>query len=715
MTDAGTTVVPRRSARFPSPATRLPALTRTRRLHLQLALATVFYLGFACYVTRPLVTDLGHNLYGAPGDPYGAMAFFRALAEHHHNPFLPGTLSQFAAPEGQPIPWPRDLASAPEVLTLYLLTALFGAIPAYSLNALASYTLTGTATFLFARRLTANTWASLIAGWAFAFYPFAALNGQVHPDGISGWVLVLAVWRLVELLWYPTRRNGVLAGAAVVFGMWWSAYFILFIGVTYIVITATTLALAARERRIRSVLVPQLIVALSVIFFLACLGALSTASGENIGIRTHSTQELAGWAAYPAQYFFPDDQSPLFGRYTRGYLQALRHHGTAYEDMLYLGITVILLAMAALVAFIRRRLTARLRRAVLVLWILCIAAIITSFPPEPQIFGVSVPLPAHFISQVSTTWRVYSRFVMVVMLALSTLAAIGLDALTRGRKPWVRVASMLCATIIVPLDLWSFQASHVEKVRTPSVYEVLAHQPMGLVAEYPLNRSEKTYRDVFFQGAYGKPLLNGYLEGSFQEWRALSLYDLASPTTAQRLATLGVRYVLVDSQPYGWGWPPAGEPGPGFRLLASEPYADLYVVTAHATSPALAAAGEGFTVVGLTENQPDSWLVQPSGTIALAGKCARCNGVLFMTLLSNVKARQVTILDSRGNALAHGVVGATAQVKVKVPLSFAGHTSLTLVATPGPQPAPSNNFEGSPSSASLQMIKLEFSAKDAKR
>ena len=93
-----------RRSRF---ARKAPASTQARRRWPELILAVSFYLGFACYQTWPLVTALGHDLYGAAGDPYGAMAFFRALVEHHHNPFLPGTIKQYSAPEGQPIPWPQ--------------------------------------------------------------------------------------------------------------------------------------------------------------------------------------------------------------------------------------------------------------------------------------------------------------------------------------------------------------------------------------------------------------------------------------------------------------------------------------------------------------------------------------------------------------------------------------------------------------------------------
>ena len=151
MTDTATSLVVERTG-WPSRLARRRSTPTTRWAQIELALATILYLGFACYLTWPLVTDLAHSIYGyPPGDPYGTMAFYRELVDHHLNPFLPGSIMQFAAPEGQPIPWTRDLASMPGVLSLYLLTALFGATRAYGLYTLAGYTLTGAVTFMVAR------------------------------------------------------------------------------------------------------------------------------------------------------------------------------------------------------------------------------------------------------------------------------------------------------------------------------------------------------------------------------------------------------------------------------------------------------------------------------------------------------------------------------------------------------------------------------------
>ena len=691
-----------------SSSTRPPMeFARARRRQLQVAMASIFYLGFACYLTWPLVTDLTHSLYGAPGDPYGTIAFYHAIVAHHYNPFLPGTIKQFGAPAGIPVPWPRDLASAPGTLAMYVLSLCFGAVAAFGLYSLAGYTLTGIVTFLFVRRLTHNTWAALIAGWAFAFYPFAAISGQGHIDFVQGWVLTLGVWRTVELMWHPTRRNGVLAGTAVVLGMWWSPYFILFGGVAYVAVTVTALVLAWRSGGLRAALVPQLIAAAIILAFLAGLAGLSTAGEtEGIGARAHTTAELRFFSARALEYVVPDGQSPLFGGDTRAYLEQLWHGGSDVENTLYVGGTVILLALAALVAALRGKLASRPRAAVFALSLIVLVATITSLPPEARLFGVLVPFPSHFIFKVNESWRVYSRFVIVVMLALAALAGIGLDAIARGRARRVRIGIMCLATVVVPLDLWAPQHGHVERLATPAVYSTLARQPPGLVAEYPLAAASfNNYSDIFHQGDYDKPLINGYQQNSFQERLALSLDVLSEPATASRLATLGVRYVILDSTPPSWGWPSAGRPGQGFSLIAHESYADLYRVIAAPQNPALAAAGDGFGVTELTRAGTVAWLEQPSGTINLQGTCRDCNGTLTMTLASYSGVHTVTVLDDRGRVLGQAVVGR--ELLVGLHLRFSRHTSIRLVTTPGPHPA--SAAEGAPV-VSISVTRPEFTS-----
>jgi hypothetical protein len=702
-TPAGSTGIP-----VETRAVRAVALARRRGAVLQLAAATLLYLAFASYLTWPLVTHLNTMVYGGPGDPFGAMATYRELVDHHHNPFLPGTISQFAAPEGQPIAWARNLAQLPAILVQYLFTAAFGQVASLGIYTLLGYTLSGVFMYMFVRRLTAVFWVALLCGWAFAFFPFAVINGLGgHEDFIQGWVLVLAVWRLIELYWAPSRRNANLAGLAVILSMWWTAYFILIGGIAYLATLLASLLLAWRARRLRSVLPTQALTAAIVVAFLVLLASLSFAQPGALGLRTNSIVEFNAYSARPFEYVLPDANSPLFGSVTAGYLASHLHGSNNVESTLYVGVSTILLAAVAGIALLRGRLEPRVRSAAFILGAVTLAALLSSAPPEGTVFGLAIPFPSHFIMKVTTTWRAYSRFVILVMLGLVALAGIGLHTLLRDCPHRWRLLVMFVALVLLPLDLWS-RMDQTSNVTVPSVYRVLAREPRALTAEYPLvNAGGNLYLDLFYQNIYNMPMINGYLSGTVEERRALSLANLSDPSTGPRLAALGVRYVIREAAPNPFGHPPAGTPGRGFRRVYSDAYGTLYVVTARPTGPALATLGAGF---GADEPLPHggtaSWLEQPSGSITLAGACQRCDGVLRFSLVSFGSPRFVTVRLGRHVLATRWVSGITHFV---FPGEYGRASTITITTTPGPQSIQKTIHVPDSRSVSVQIADLSFS------
>lgn len=665
----------------------------SRHRHLWVLGAFLFYLAFTCFLTWPVITGVGHIFYAQnpPGDPVGAMASYRELVDHHYNPFLPGSVSQFAAPEGQAISWSLNLAAFPGILVQLALTYVFGPIAAYGLYGFMGYILTGMLMFLFVRRLTANPWVALICGWAFAFYPFAVLNGQGHLDYIQGWVLVLAVWRLVELQWLPTRRNAVLAGAAVALAMWWTPYFILLAGATYVAALLGSVVISLRDPAGRAVLRCHWITGAIVAVFLAFLGALATLpSTSSSGVRTNTVAEFFAYSARPLEYLLPDSHSPLLGSVTGPYLASHLHGSDPVEATLYLGVTVLVLALIACIALARRKLPRPAAWAAILLLAIGLVALISSAPPEGTILGVRIPFPSHFVMRITTTWRAYSRFGIIVMLAVTSLAGIGLAAVARWSTPVWRIVVLVAAAILIPLDLWARLPAHTPAIsRTdtysiPNVYKVLARQPRGLTAEYPLvPYGYNFYQDVFYQNVHGMPMINGYLAGTLQERRAVSLANLSDPHTGPRLAALGVRYVIREAGASPYGLPSAGTPRKGFRLIYRDSFARLYAVTARPSGPALPTPDAGFAGDEVAPGGTvANWLEAPSGTIEFAGGCKTCTGTLGMTLWSFARPRTVTISEDGKPLLVRRVF---THVRVSVPISVRSGGTVTIAATPGPQ------------------------------
>lgn len=680
----------------PSPARALAAPAT------QAVGAGLLYFAAACWFTWPMVTDPSHIFYGAAGDPYGTMAFFRELVEGHHNPFLPGTIADFNAPGGQPIPWARNIASMPAIAVLYALTALLGPVAAVGTFTLMAFTLSGLAMFLLARRVCGNGWAALIAGWAFAFYPFAIINAQGHYDYVHGWVLVVGVWRMLELIDRPTRRNAVLAGLGVAFGMWWTPYFILFGGVAYFALALAGLVVAWRRGKLRAAVPAQALAALLVVGFLAVLAGLSTqASGESVGLRQHGVEELNTYSARVPEYVVPAAQTPLFGDRTGPWLAKRLHGSNASESTLYVGVSTILLALLAVALALLGRLDARTRGWVAAVAFMTVVVVVSSAPPEGTILGVNVPFPAHFVSMVTSTWRAYSRFVIVVMLGVALLASVGIAWLIGGRSRVVRLGLFALVAAVVVVDLWGRLDGRTNRVADLQIYRDLKREPYGIVAEYPLvPAGYSTYNELFFQDAHGKPILNGYLEGTREEARAASLSKLSDSSTAPRLAALGVRYVLLRTEPPSYGQPGAGRPTSQFRRLAGDPYATLYAVVPRRSQVAVTLT-DGFSPPEIGAGGSFQWLVAHSGTIELAGRCGTCAGTLRIRVGSFRRPRIVELLDHGRVVLRHRVAGPE---RFAVPLTFSRLTDLELRATPGPEPVGASD----PRQLAIQVLEARF-------
>ena len=181
-------------------------------------------------------------------------------------------------------------------------------------------------------------------------------------------------------------------------------------------------------------------------------------------------------------------------------------------------------------------------------------------------------------------WRVYARFVMVVMLAVSVLAAIGLHRLVRGRTLLVQALVLIVVSVVVVLDL-RVRPVGTNTLVIPPIYEQLKKLPDGLVVEYPLEAAgHGDYSAEFFQDFHGKPILNGFDSETLSEFRALRLDKLSRPVTPGRLRMVGVRYVVLTHVPVEGGVTRPGRPGKGLRLIMDGKYASLYSVRGEAAA-----------------------------------------------------------------------------------------------------------------------------------
>jgi hypothetical protein len=671
--------------------------------------AVVIYALFTLYLTWPLVTELGNAVYiypkkpAGPGDLAGAISQLRELVDGHHNPFLPGRIHDFDAPGGLEIRWALNLASFSSTLILYGLAALVGATAAFGVFVMLGYVASGAAMFLLAHKLTGSRWIALVIGWAFAFYPFAVVKAE-HPFFVHGWVFVLMAWRMLALMERPTLRNGFWAGAATVLALSWMQYFVLLGGVFFAVFTCVALTRGALEHDFRRHLVAHLPSIGLVVIFGLVMRQLLASSGENSTLVDNPLGAIVGTAARLPMYVVPPAHNILLGGVTSRYLT--EHGWNGVEWTLYVGVTIIALALVGVIAALDRRLSPPATRTVVAFSAVAVAAVLFSLPPETRIGGHAIKLPSYLAFEAAAAWRVYTRFVVIVMLALCILAALGLFVLTRNLEPRRRAALLTLVTILVPLDLWDRPPKMTYRIETPAVYQTLRALPPGIVAEYPLRPvlNARDYLDLYYQHVHGKPILNGYLSG-IDEWRALSLGRL-DQTTAGRLATLGVRYVLLTPQRIVRGEPVIpnpGRPSKSFHLLDRDSYGSLYRVDSRPT-PFVEAYGleppEG------PPSNPFRWVTSPEIQVEVDAPCRACEGDLRFTSASLGVPRLLRIRTSRGGRTSRVVgVGGTS---ISVPVRFDRRIILTLTTSPGPRSIHEVTGTADPRSVSIWVRNLHF-------
>ena len=269
--------------------------------------ATLAYAAYAVFLTWPLATHPGRLLSGSAvsGDLGGSVSQVAYAVQHHVFPFAPATLHGLNAPFGIHQAWVESWASLPGNVLLYGLAYVFGAVGGSNVFLWLSFVLSGLAMFLLTRHLFGSFGAALLAGFIFAFYPFAVDKVNGHYQYMDGWVLVLGVWRMLVLTERHSVRNALLGGGAAAFGMWWTPYFILIGGVSFVVMEVVLLVTGAARRRLWQAVKLAGVAAVPIVALFGALGLFAAVAGgaETGTVRTqsidralHLQRPLAGMA-----------------------------------------------------------------------------------------------------------------------------------------------------------------------------------------------------------------------------------------------------------------------------------------------------------------------------------------------------------------------------------------------------------------------------------
>jgi hypothetical protein len=546
-------------------------------------------LAYACVVTYPMVFQFDRTIYGYPGDATGTVAAYSwwSYAIRHHLSIFDNTL--WGAPYGagwQIVPFPVI-----PVLLLAPFSGLVGGTVTYNVEVLASFPLTGWATYLLARRIGCTPLGAAFSAFAFTFSPYHIEKaqghaGQTHMEFFAGTLLFLLRWRQGGSRW-----NLIAAGAVAGLTLWDDFYYA-FIGVFLV---ATFFVVSYLHRRFnepsapsfRSHLVGTVIVALVTLLFLPLAvllafrpsnGSVSSTLSKQAVTAHQSLAEIQVYSSRPLEFVLPYHDNPLLPDTIRRYEGAHLHGSNFTEQSLFIGYTVMLLAVVAVVAVRPRFIT------ILLLAIGVVGAVV-SLPPQLHFGAVGIPMPSLFLNAVAPIFRVYARFGILVLLGAAVLGGLGLtviQARLKGQAAWLLTVPFL----LTALEFNNLPPTHVTQIYpAPAEYQWLATQPTGTLIEYPLQAGTMQEQEIqtrqytLYQQAHGHPIFNGATAAS----HAHDLYPQLEPYygagVAGMLRQIGIRYVFVHRDDYQHDGYPLPQDVPGLTYLRTINGVDIYVVT----------------------------------------------------------------------------------------------------------------------------------------
>ncbi len=116
--------------------------------------------------------------------------------------------------------------------------------------------------------------------------------------------------------------------------------------------------------------------------------------------------------------------------------------------------------------------------------VLAPAAFMCSLKRETSVLGVDIPMPSYLLGEITTFWRVFARFGLLVTFALAALAAFTLTVLIRRFRYGLAVAGAACSLLV--FEYFSGFAPAYSFSHPDPWVGWLKQQPHGIVAHYPL-------------------------------------------------------------------------------------------------------------------------------------------------------------------------------------------------------------------------------------
>ena len=412
---------------------------------------------------------------------------------------------------------PEQAVQPVDRLMSLLLGGFEQGLGAYNAQIFASFVLSGCTMYLLARYVTGSPLAALIAGFAFTFSPFhLSVAMQYNALGSIQWIPLYILALLVLLRRGRLQRCS--AGGRSVRAD--HGHVVLLRVVRRLVHRARRrllraghcnpaaegqAPLASAARRFVTLAATRGAVGVAVIVVLAGPLLIPSAQGAaDAGSEAieHPINEAVRYSARPWMFFVPPHDNPVVGDRLRPWIVQRIHDAPLYEQAVYLGYALMLLALLAFLPI--RRLgplgeRARFARGPLLAG--AIVGLVMAIGPYIPLDGdywrrwqtpedtSHVPSLSWVMFQLAPVFRFFTRAFVLTSACLAVLAAIGFSRLERWPRltlPW-RAALAALAIGLIGLE-YSNAPPHVWfSAKQPQWVEAVRRVPAGSnIVQYPL-------------------------------------------------------------------------------------------------------------------------------------------------------------------------------------------------------------------------------------
>jgi Dolichyl-phosphate-mannose-protein mannosyltransferase len=406
-------------------------------------------------------------------------------------------------------------------------------IAAHNVAVLASFVLASTGTFLLGRYLTSNAIAAAAAAVAFAFCPYVFS----HTAHIQLLMTAGLPFTLLAFHRFVDRRSwgrAATLGAVIAAQALSCAYYGILAGLLAafgVVFFALSRGLWREPRFWLGAAGAAALATLVVLpFFLPHLAA-QRASGFARSLKDARIFS-ADWRSYLASASWAHRwMLPLLGK---------------WKEPLHPGFLVAALGLAGVWLGSRPGMGVgpeRRRDLVVFYALLTSLACLVSFGP-----GGGLYTALYRAIPVFSFLRAPSRFGIGVSLGLAMLMAIAIDALSQRGRAWRTAATT--APLLVAAELAVIPLGFDRMPAVPAVYQSLANQPRGAVAEFPFYGDRQAQFNavyMLFSTYHWQPLVNGYSDNFPPDFYQLAstLQSFPSAEAFEALDSRQTRYIIV--------------------------------------------------------------------------------------------------------------------------------------------------------------------------